>query len=61
MKPTISSHHSNDNHSHYEFARRANPPWYPDTGISVDALVMIGTIIFAVGTALFLWWTEGGL
>jgi hypothetical protein len=61
MKPTISSHYSNDNHSHYEFARRADPPWYPDSRISVDAMVMIATCIFAFGTALFVWYMESGL
>ena len=61
MKPTISSHYSNDHHSHYEFARRAEPRWYPDEGMHADAVVMIATIIFAVGTAIFVWWMESGL
>ena len=61
MKPKIGSHYSNDNHSHYEFARRSSPQWYPEQGITADMIVMIATCIFAIGTALFVWWSESGL
>lgn len=59
--PTISSHYSNDDDRHYHFARRAEPPWYPERGLHPDGIVMIITIIIALGTLAGVWWMEGGL
>ena len=61
MKPTISSHYSNDDDRHYRFSRRAEPPWYPERGWGPDAVVMCIALFIAVLTLAGVWYVEGGL
>ena len=61
MKTIISSHYSNDDDRHYRFARKAEPPWYPERGLHADGIVMIVCVLLALGMAFFVWYTEGGL
>ena len=49
MKPFISSHVDNDRDSLYRFARRADPPWYPERGIDPDQIVLIACAVILVG------------
>jgi len=61
MKPTISSHYSNERLSLYSFARKADPPWYPERGWGPDAIVMVCCLVLAVAALIGVWYAEGGL
>ena len=51
--PTISSHFSNDDDRHYRFARRADPPWYPESSKwTPDHLVFIVCLMVIVAIVL---------
>lgn len=62
MKPTISSHYSNDDWRLWEFTRDSKLPMgYFDQRISPDSIVVLLTVVVAVLTVAGVWWTEGGL
>ena len=60
-RASISTHYSNDEDRLYRFARRADPPWYPELGFHPDAIVMIVCLVLAVAALFGVWYTEGGL
>jgi hypothetical protein len=45
--PEISSHYANDDARHYIFARRADPPWYPEKK-NYDGVVLVVTVALAL-------------
>lgn len=62
MKPTISSHSSNDDWRLWEFTRDSKLPYgYFDQRISPDSIVVLLTVIIAVLVLVGVAWTEGGL
>ena len=61
MKPTISSHYSNDRDNLYRFARRAEPPWYPERGIGADGVVMIACLLLTIAALAGVYFSGGGL
>ena len=61
MKPIIGSHSDNDRDSLYRFARRADPPWYPERGLGADGIVMIVCLLLALAALAGVWITEGKL
>ena len=61
MKPTISSHYSNDDDRLYRFARRSEPQYYAPRGLHPDAIVMVCCLVLAVAALIGVWYAEGGL
>ena len=60
-KDRIGTHSMFDDDRHWRFARKAEPPWYPERGVPPDAVLMIVALFIAVLTLFGVWWSEGGL
>jgi len=60
-KNRIGTHSMFDDDRHWRFARKAEPPWYPERGMQPDAWLMIVVLVLTLGALAAVYFTGGGL